>query len=159
MFDMSPYGHAKGPWVCRQYIGDQAFSGCIALNEIVISNCLETIGASAFRDCRSLRQASLGEHVGFLGNFAFGGCRVLENVHFDGPMPCFGADVFHGVSDDFKVTYESEYRDSWSGYYLTEKEMIDDSNTDLIINILRLITVLVVFMGIVVYVRCRRSHR
>lgn len=142
-----------------KYIGDQAFSGCIALNEIVISNCLETIGASAFRDCRSLRQVSLGEHVGFLGDLAFGGCRVLENVHFDGPMPCIGADVFHGVSDDFKVTYESEYRDSWSEYHLTEKEMIDDSNTDLIINILRLITVLVVFMGIVVYVRCRRSHR
>jgi len=60
------------------YIGEEAFSGCISLNEIHLAP-IESIGKAAFKGCTALEGLSLGG-IKFIGDESFMDCTHLRTV-------------------------------------------------------------------------------
>ncbi|EJK68064.1 hypothetical protein THAOC_10800 [Thalassiosira oceanica] len=61
----------------------EAFRGCINLAEVQIGEgSLEFIGDSAFRGCKALQEVAIPSSVIKLGDYAFGGCTNLAVVQF-----------------------------------------------------------------------------
>ena len=61
-------------------IGEGAFAGCKALEQITLSKTLERIGDNAFENCTSLTEITIPENVTVIGENAFAGCTSLEKV-------------------------------------------------------------------------------
>ncbi len=61
-------------------VGQQAFLGCTALEEVVIENCAVVIQANAFKDCTNLKKITFGDSVIGIGEDAFVGCTNLSEV-------------------------------------------------------------------------------
>ncbi len=61
-------------------VGKQAFSGCTALEEVVIENCAVVIQANAFENCTNLKKITFGDSVIGIGENAFVGCTNLNEV-------------------------------------------------------------------------------
>ena len=53
-------------------IGESAFSGCQALEQVILPETLETIGPYAFADCGKLESIVIPESVTFIGEHALG---------------------------------------------------------------------------------------
>lgn len=71
-------------------IGDNAFAGCVELQELTLPQGLETIGASAFSYCESLTQLTLPESVRSIGGLAFNGCSNLVISHLPSQLRHIG---------------------------------------------------------------------
>ena len=61
-------------------IKDGAFSNCIHLKTVMISNSVGWIGTSAFEDCPSLTEVKMGDGVTRMGVWVFRNDSALENV-------------------------------------------------------------------------------
>ena len=61
-------------------IGEGAFSGCKALEQITLSKTLERIGDNVFENCSSLTEITIPENVTVIGEDAFNGCTSLQKV-------------------------------------------------------------------------------
>lgn len=55
-------------------IGVDAFIGCLSLNDVHLSNCLEVIGSGAFMGCHFLDYIELPSSLREIGDMAFGWC-------------------------------------------------------------------------------------
>lgn len=91
-------------------IGNNAFSGCIALNNInsngnsnTLPESLETIGNNAFSNCTSLTTLTYKGNLTKLGDSAFSGCTSLTEftdgteggmAHLKEKISVIGKDVF-----------------------------------------------------------------
>ena len=62
-------------------IGEAAFKGCAALEEVIIENAAISIQEEAFADCPKLEKISVGNSVISIANNAFKGCAALKEVH------------------------------------------------------------------------------
>ena len=62
-------------------IGDKAFSGCINLTSVTISNSVTSIGESAFEGCSCLTSVTIPNSVTTIGSGAFDDCTGLTAVH------------------------------------------------------------------------------
>ena len=60
-----------------------AFSGCVNLESITLSNSLEYIGGGAFEGCSSLKEIVIPSTVTVIGKGAFHGCSSLNSVTFE----------------------------------------------------------------------------
>ncbi len=60
-----------------EIIGDSAFYNCELLNFINIPNCVQTISDSAFSGCSSLTSIIINNSVTTIGNYAFSECSNL----------------------------------------------------------------------------------
>ena len=65
-------------------IGEEAFSGCASLAEIMIPNSVTEIGAGAFCGCTSLASITIPDSVTKIGSAAFAGCQSLADIRFGG---------------------------------------------------------------------------
>lgn len=63
-----------------QVIGEGAFDGCQALEEINIPDSVAMIGDNAFSYCRNLKSVKLPEGITEIGVYTFGGCQSLQHV-------------------------------------------------------------------------------
>ena len=100
-------------------IGDDAFSSCNSIKEVVITDKTETIGDYAFRYCKgltkvdhnakktsiglfarcsALSEVSLGSNVTAIGEYTFSGCNVLENVVIPKNVTEIGVYAFNNCS-------------------------------------------------------------
>lgn len=61
-------------------IGDSAFDGCAALEQIAIGNSVAIINKYAFSYCEALKQITLPEGVTTIGNGAFSNCSAFEQI-------------------------------------------------------------------------------
>ncbi len=61
-------------------IGDNAFTGCKAVNFIYLPDTIKTIGNSAFSGCESLEQIGIPDSVEKIGFNPFMGCTKLERI-------------------------------------------------------------------------------
>ena len=52
-------------------VGEEAFSGCTALEEVVSPESLRFIGYRAFANCVQLKKINMPDGITFLGNYAF----------------------------------------------------------------------------------------
>lgn len=66
-----------------KFIHQQAFAGCIGLQNITIPDSVEFIGESAFHGCTGLTNVSMGNGVKWVGFNAFAGCRAIKTNSYD----------------------------------------------------------------------------
>ena len=64
-------------------INENAFSGCIALQNITIPSCT-TIGDKVFENCKSLKEITLPSGILLFGDELFTGCTKLESITING---------------------------------------------------------------------------
>lgn len=67
-------------------IGDYAFMGCTALEEIMLPTSMESIGRAAFEGCTSLYRVDIGENLLNIGIRAFSGCTALDCLYLPQKM-------------------------------------------------------------------------
>ena len=64
----------------------KGFSGCLTMEELVLSEKMEHIGVEAFRKCSNLSFITMGcPDIGF-GNGAFAQCSTLVSIKYSGTM-------------------------------------------------------------------------
>ncbi|MCM1315656.1 MAG: leucine-rich repeat protein [Prevotella sp.] len=59
-------------------IGDNAFSGCSELSQIIIPDCVKNIKQSAFNGCSNLTTIDLPDNLSTIGSCAFANCGFTE---------------------------------------------------------------------------------
>lgn len=91
-------------------IGVYAFSGC-PLTEVVIPDSVETIGDLAFAWCKELVKLTIGSGVTSIGGSAFTFCDAMEEVVIPDSVTAIGSGAFSECSSLKKVTISSI--DAW----------------------------------------------
>ena len=78
-------------------IGAAAFSGC---NLLIRANVAEAaaIGSSAFYQCTALTDITFGDKLTELGDAAFGGCSALERIYLPSSLATIGDAAFSGCA-------------------------------------------------------------
>lgn len=75
-------------------IGNDAFSGSLALEEITLPNSLISIGTSAFAGCTALKSITVPDGVTSIGANAFSGCSALESAIFPESITAVSTGMF-----------------------------------------------------------------
>jgi len=75
-------------------IGDGAFDGCWALQQVSIPDGVTAIGERAFATCRSLRAVNLPEGITAICRETFSDCTALQNVTIPGTVTTIGKCAF-----------------------------------------------------------------
>ena len=76
-------------------IGNYAFDGCEALQEIVIPEGVTSIGDGAFFNCNSLQKVVIPESVTLIGEYAFFGCGELQDIIIPESVTSMGEGAFN----------------------------------------------------------------
>ena len=106
-------------------IGEESFSGCVALESISLPNSLMKMGGKIFRNCSSLRDMIIPGSVSDIGGRAFQGCTNLRNVicHAEN-VPNASTDIFSKVPVEegtLRVPSESvnlyKNAEPWKNFY------------------------------------------
>ncbi|MBR6921965.1 MAG: leucine-rich repeat protein, partial [Clostridia bacterium] len=94
-----------------QYIGEQAFARCSALEEVVI-NCenLNHIGERAFHSCYSLKDIDLPDSLTKIEYAAFAACRSFKNVVIPDSVTEIGKSAFRACTSLESVTFGSNLK-------------------------------------------------
>ena len=79
-------------------IGDGAFRGCTALEEVSLPEGVESIGASAFGQCLALASVELPDSLRTIGFEAFYKCTALRTLDLGGGLREIGRDAFYACT-------------------------------------------------------------
>lgn len=79
-------------------IGEGAFWGCWALEQVQIPDRVTAIGQRAFADCRSLSLTKLPENITAISNELFSYCHVLKEVTIPPTVTTIGKWAFQGCT-------------------------------------------------------------
>lgn len=79
-------------------IDDNAFSNCIEIKSINISNGLTDIGSFAFASCSSLECIKIPQGVMSLGTGAFWSCSSLKDIYIPNSVTYIGISAFCGCT-------------------------------------------------------------
>lgn len=79
-------------------IGDYAFMGCTALEEILLPDTTESLGRAAFEGCTSLYRVDIGENLLNVGDRAFFGCVALDGIYLSATTQRVDEQAFAGCS-------------------------------------------------------------
>ena len=104
------------------YIGPRAFSGCTALEKIMIPYCLRELNSQVFEGCSSLKEVQTHNLITSIGNRTFKGCTSLAQIRL--PLACktIGKNAFESTtkiisaSVAFAKKYAKESGLEWRGY-------------------------------------------
>lgn len=95
------YAFAKNEFVKKLYIpdsvdfiGNNAFSNCTALQEIRLGERLGAIYAGIFENCTALNSIAIPDSVKAIGSNAFDGCTALSDVRLGKNLKSIGWDAF-----------------------------------------------------------------
>ena len=75
-------------------IGDYAFSGCRAIEQVAFPTSLNAIGECAFGGCRSIEQLDFPENLQTIGKRAFADCNNLTNINLPSGIETLGEGCF-----------------------------------------------------------------
>lgn len=75
-------------------IGDDAFSGCTALETLQIGNSVKSLGVRVFRDCANLKNIVLPPSVETIGGYAFYGGKSVETIVMGASVRSLGVSTF-----------------------------------------------------------------
>ena len=104
-------------------IGEEAFFGCDALEEVVIPASVRKIGKEAFRCCSNMTQIVIPDSVIEIGDGAFDECDSLGELHLPASLRKLGdilgdqpIDVYCHFADptQCEVSYDKDEPESWS---------------------------------------------
>lgn len=108
-----------------QEIGHEAFSGCIALVDIVLPKGLKTIGTRAFYNCLALESIIIPEGVTTIEDGAFENCKNLKSVVLPSTLTSLGEGVFNNCNSLEKITSKSNsYQVENNVLYTDNKETL-----------------------------------
>lgn len=103
-------------------IGDNAFSECENLNEIIIGNGVQRIGNCAFSFCNNLKSITIPNTVNEIGYSAFDGCSSLSDVTIGNGVEKIGDSAFRDCLSlttinipDSVIKMDGEYYGTFSG--------------------------------------------
>ena len=88
-------------------IGENAFAGCTALEEVILPNNLSFIGRKAFADCSALSEITLPENTKFIGDGAFSGCTALSYIVIPKSVTIIGEGAFDTDIDVYVYNEET----------------------------------------------------
>lgn len=78
-------------------IGNNAFSGCPALEEISFCSTITEIGSASFKNCSSLdKTVIINNGATSIGSDAFAGCKSLNFLHIPVTVTRFGTNITDG---------------------------------------------------------------
>ena len=86
------------------YIGYDAFNGCVGLTKINLPLKLTSIGYSAFYGCTGLTELTLPKNLSTIGYAAFKGCTGLTNVTLQRGIKTISSNTFSGCTSLSSVT-------------------------------------------------------
>ena len=87
-------------------IGEMAFSSCVALNDLTLSDSLEEIKAQAFVNCTGLKQdIVLPETLTSLGVKSFYNSGITS-VHIPSEIIAIGDDTFYDCKNLTSVSFD-----------------------------------------------------
>ena len=90
-------------------IGNDVFSGCSNLFEIMIPNNIKTIGDYAFANCTSLSCITIPKNVTSIGTYAFSGCSSLTSITILNDAISVGANAFANAPQLESFTFPENY--------------------------------------------------
>ena len=90
-------------------IGNDVFSGCSNLFEIMIPNNIKTIGDYAFANCTSLSCITIPKNVTSIGTYAFSGCSSLTSITILNDAISVGANAFANDPQLESFTFPENY--------------------------------------------------
>lgn len=80
-------------------IGIATFDGCTNLEEIIIPEGIKDIENSAFQNCENLVNVKLPKTLKAIGDNAFLGCTNLNSVYIPANVTYIGSNAFSGCTD------------------------------------------------------------
>lgn len=102
-------------------IADSAFTDCINLEKVTISDGILTIGRETFKNCDSLTSVTIPSTISDINSYAFNGCYRLVEVYnlsslditsgssSNGNIGLYAIDIHSDTSIDSKVVENNEY--------------------------------------------------
>lgn len=79
-------------------VGRYAFCGCTALKALTLPESVETIGAGAFYGCAALTDVNVPQQVTVIDNYTFCGCVSLPLMLFPQSLETIGGSAFSGCT-------------------------------------------------------------
>ena len=76
-------------------IGDNVFSGCTNLENIVIPESVTSIGSYAFSTCTNLENINIPSSVTSIGSYAFNECSNLKSINIPEGVPYIDSYTFY----------------------------------------------------------------
>lgn len=130
--DMYNYGSSNAPWASYKAqikrveispevtsIGNCAFYGCEALEEVLFSDDLVTIGDYAFYGCKVLNDVNITSSVRVIGKYAFRKCTAFTRMTCESTAD----ETIWGYGDEpqyfrnfYASTVKSNYKYAWVRY-------------------------------------------
>lgn len=91
-------------------IGSNAFSGCVNLKTVVLSENLDRIEDSAFYNCRQLKEIEIPNTVSYIGPQAFYYCNNLQKINIPTNITTIYQGTFFQCYNIKEVTIPSNVR-------------------------------------------------
>ena len=105
-------------------IGTNAFSGCVSLKNVILSDSLQKIDQLAFANCTSLENVEMPRSLETLGERAFYGCSSLTNITILHNVSSWGKECFYGCTSLKEVHYKRAVLPSLS----SSLRLVEDNN-------------------------------
>lgn len=110
-------------------IGEHAFSGCIAVQEVYIPNTVRTINQLAFYRCYNLTKVYIPEGVTRIDDNAFSSLVSLSEINLPKSLTFLGQNVFNFDAPIFKNINDGfVYFDNWLIGYKGDKNTIPNNS-------------------------------
>lgn len=103
-------------------IGNNAFEGCVSLKNVTISQSITDIKNATFKNCSSLSSVDIPDSVTAIGSEAFNSCSSLANITLGDSVTAIGEGAFTGT----------EYYNTASNYRGNKVLYLGDNNRYLI---------------------------
>lgn len=91
-------------------IGDSAFSDCVNITDLTISNSVININNGAFSNCFNLKNIEFGNNVKNIDTNAFLNCRLLTKIVLPNSVNDIGEGAFKNCASLVSVTLSEELK-------------------------------------------------
>ena len=101
-----------------QYIGTEAFKGCVNLASVSIPNTVTQIFNACFSGCSNLEEIILPDNISIIYSGSFYNCSKLESIHLPDNLTEIGTSAFNKCISLRKIVFPEKLKTL--GYYIFE---------------------------------------
>ena len=99
-------------------IGAGAFESCIRLEDISLSEGLETLRNEVFSGCKSIKKIDLPNTIKYIGSFCFKDCSSLESIVIPESVEKLGSNLFFRCNSLTKISIPGSVKTVKSDLFL-----------------------------------------